>query len=104
MVNTSFLITGILALATSLPLAVGHEVDGGADLAARDLHVANARHIMNTRKAKRDEFVKRYTETNNIARRAISTSDPFNGAITTCVLAPEEEIGPHYIKTPIHPL
>ncbi|KAL7269944.1 hypothetical protein RUND412_007367 [Rhizina undulata] len=33
-----------------------------------------------------------------VVKRATAISDPFNGVIPTCVLAPEEEVGPYYVS------
>ncbi|KAI5838310.1 extracellular dioxygenase [Morchella snyderi] len=115
MVNPSILITGILALAS---VALGHgAAETEAGIEARNIHVANARrsleacqnklkarNVENRRKIKRDAFVKRYQKQNQkraataTAVAAATTVDPFNGAIPTCVLAPEEEIGPYYLS------
>ncbi|KAL7270996.1 hypothetical protein RUND412_006283 [Rhizina undulata] len=64
-----------------------------------------ARHVQSRearRKAKRDEFVQKYNQAkrslDKVVERATSTTDPFNGVIPTCVLAPEEEVGPYYLS------
>ncbi|KAL7270995.1 hypothetical protein RUND412_006282 [Rhizina undulata] len=110
---TALFSTLLLLSASSLILAHGAG-ESEAGLAARHEHVKNgrrslescqnkleARHLQSRqahRKAKRDEFVKRYNEANKVVKRATTTSNPFNGVIPTCVLAPEEEVGPYYVS------
>ncbi|KAL7266103.1 hypothetical protein RUND412_011364, partial [Rhizina undulata] len=114
MVKFAALFFSLLLLSSgSLTLAHGAS-EPEAGLAARQARVQNGRRSLEScqnklkagslrfrqarRKAKRDKFVKRYSEANKIAKRATTTSDPFNGVITTCVLAPEEEVGPYYVS------
>jgi protocatechuate 3,4-dioxygenase beta subunit len=109
MVKISALL-GLVALLASTPLTLAHGAgESGSALVKRQEFVdtarrsvaecqskLKARHLAAKRRAKRDAFLQE--RHGKLQSRAVQTSDPFNDTIPTCILAPEEEVGPYYVS------